>query len=79
MSEPITKEEAMALYKPPFKYEGGYIWDADGNMVSDDDKQNPIQRVRGWGRIGAMQNACELQDKVGTLIAQALTEFWMRK
>lgn len=82
----ILRSRALALYMPPFRYEMGYIWDAAGNMVADDDGTHIIPsdpketqgcvRIRGWGRIGYMQDASALQDKVGELIAEALTKFW---
>lgn len=69
---------AKALYKPPFRFDphGGFIWDANNQMVCDDKGQDSTQRVRGWGRIGYMLQAEKIQDEVGRLIAQALTEFW---
>lgn len=71
---------AMAIYVPPFKYQYGYIFDSQQHMVSDN---GPIcdgpsvegavaSRVRGWGRIGYMPNAAELQDEVGQMMADAL-------
>lgn len=71
---------AMAIYTPPFKYQHGYIFDAQQHMVADN---GPIcdgpsvegavaSRVRGWGRIGYMPNAAELQDEVGQMMADAL-------
>jgi len=72
--------KAMGLYRPPFRFEHGYILDADGHMMSDNEGegQDVIQRVRGWGRIGSMDDAEALQDAVGEVIAQALTEYWQR-
>lgn len=69
---------ALALYQPPFQYHHGYIFDSNGQMVSDSDSvpQHVAQRVRGWGRIGYMPNAAALQDEVGRVIAEALTAFW---
>lgn len=40
---------ALALYKPPFRYECGYIWDANNEMVADDDRDAFVARIRGWG------------------------------
>lgn len=65
--------EAMNLYKPPFHYECGYILDSTHKVVADDGE---ICRVRGWGRIQKQPNAAALQDKVGELIAQAMTDYW---
>ena len=75
---------AFALYRPPFRFEHGYIWDAGNNMVADQDDacsdavSNEIARVRGWGRICSMPEPMALQDKAGELIAAALTEYWTR-
>lgn len=70
------EKRALDLYRAPFKFYRGYIHDVNGEMVADDDKPDPIQRVRGWGRIGYMESPEQLQDAVGHLIAKALTEFW---
>lgn len=84
MSDDIRRR-ALDLYKAPFKYDHGYIWDANGEMVADDrvpmdDTENPQRsiavRIRGWGRIGYLPEPEKLQDAVGELIAQALTKFW---
>lgn len=69
------RSKALALYSPPFRYEHGYIWDANNQMVADEAASSCL-RVRGWGRISYMENAEELQDAVGALIAEALTKFW---
>lgn len=81
------REVALALYKAPFKFTHGYIFDAEGRMFADQDggfgldgkvETHIIARVRGWGRISYMKDAEQLQDEVGEVIAQALTEFWER-
>jgi len=71
------RRRAFALYKPPFRYEGGYIWDGKGEMVADGRVDSDIgPRVRGWGRMKYMPNAEELYAATGHLIAEALTKFW---
>ena len=72
-------QAALELYEAPFKFQYGYIYDAKNRMVADDDGQDVALRVRGWGRISNLPNPEQLQDTVGELIAQALTEFWRRK
>lgn len=67
------KGKALKLYKPPLRYDFGYIWDSNNEMVADD---GGMARVRGWGRISYMNDGEALQDKVGELIAEALTEYW---
>ena len=72
--------DAMAIYKPPFFFRAGYIFDDEGNifadMGSEDDRQARIARIRGWGRISYMDKPEELQDAVGKQMAIALTEYW---
>lgn len=70
------QKRAMALYTGPFRYEHGYIYDSQNNMVADEDSA-VISRIRGWGRIQYMPEAESLQDAVGELVAQALTKFWL--
>jgi len=75
---------ALALYRPPFKFRMGYIHDAGGHMVADQDGfgegskvfDSIAARVRGWGRIGYLPDAEALQDEVGAVIADALTAYW---
>lgn len=71
---------ALALYVPPFRYEQGYVWDANGQMVADNPTEDGAAvRIRGWGRIGYMPEPHKLQDRVGELIADAMTYFWHRE
>ena len=71
------QKTALSLYVAPFRFERGYIFDAKGNIVSDDgDIGDSIARIRGWGRILYMKSPEELQDEIGACIAQALTDFW---
>lgn len=72
------RARAIALYKPPFKFDFGYIWDADGQMVADQklNEDGQILRVRGWGRISYLENPEALQDEVGEVIALALSDYW---
>lgn len=73
---------ALALYRPPFRFTHGYIYDATNQMVADQDgfegavETHIAARVRGWGRIGYLPDAAALQDEVGQVIADALTAFW---
>lgn len=47
------------------------------------DEETATLRVRGWGRIqhigSSMDDAANLQDTVGGLIAEALTQYWQRE
>jgi hypothetical protein len=70
------RTSALELFKPPFHYHCGYIFDTSGNMVSDNCGETAATRLRGWGRIQYMGNPQELQDAVGELIAEALNSFW---
>jgi|GEM_PF-1646759 len=75
-----AQRKAMELYKPPFKFMHGYIFDADHNMVSDngdlEDQAAGVARIRGWGRLSYMENPEQLQDAAGELFALALTRLW---
>lgn len=75
------KADALDLYKPPFKFIHGYIQDSDGRIVADDDGVSTaiVGRVRGWGRIKYLPDPEALQDKVGEIIAEAITEYWERQ
>lgn len=80
-----VRDRAFKLYRAPFRFERGYIWDADNEMVADDHVGDaaeinpdvaPAARVRGWGRIGYLPEAEATQDAVGALFAEALTKLW---
>jgi len=79
------RKTAMAVYKPPFKYLYGYIYDSENHMVADNGSINDAEpsvsnaialRIRGWGRIGYMPDAAKLQDEVGAMVADALTAYY---
>ncbi len=80
---------ALAVYKPPFKFEYGYIFDADKKVVADNNigqdgevvrmDGNILLRVRGWGHIQKIvgeHKPEDIQDEIGRLIAEGLTKFW---
>lgn len=78
MNEAI-RQVALDYLKPPFEFNRGYIFDAEGHMVADDgDWKNHVVRIRGWGAISYLESPEQLQDMIGTLVAEALTEFWQR-
>lgn len=64
--------KARRALKPPFTHERGYIYDANGDMVAD----NGGLRVRGWGRLGELEDGAEIQDAIGDRIAEILTQNW---
>lgn len=78
------RKAAMAIYQPPFKARHGYVYDSQSHMVSDQGghgKFNTVEgaiaaQVRGWGRIGYMPNAGELQDEVCEMLADALNAYY---
>jgi len=70
------QQAALELYTPPFRFAYGFIWDAKDNMVADEAAKDAAVRVRGWGRIQYRPDSEKLQDAVGELIAEALTEYW---
>lgn len=61
MNEPTLRDRAIALYKTPFKFSMGYIWDVNNKLVA-----------------GEIEDA-NLQDEVGKLIAELLTEHWNKE
>ncbi len=80
---------ALAVYKPPFKFDYGYIFDSTGKVVADnniqndgvvhDESHNLILRVRGWGHIQKIKGEHkpeDIQDEIGRLIAEGLTKYW---
>lgn len=74
------RDTAIGLYEPPFRFECGYIFDKNGKMVADQGgAEGYALRVRGWGRIGYLDNPEALQDEVGAWIAEILTAHWLDK
>jgi hypothetical protein len=77
------REKAMEILKPPFKFECGYIFDSapDQNMVADDHdcETGTIARLRGWGRLGKLDDGDAIQDAIGQIIADALTKYFENK
>jgi hypothetical protein len=74
-----ARKAAMLIYKPPFKFNRGYIHDSAGHMVADDDQvQGSIAaQVRGWGYInGRFQEPETLQDEIGQMMADALNAYY---
>ena len=80
-SPPVSlRRRALALYRPPFRYEEGYIWDGKGEMVADSHIESDIgPRVRGWGRMRYEPGSEDLYKEMGEIIAEALTAFWRNK
>jgi hypothetical protein len=77
LTEDQARQVALELYTGPFTFQHGYIYDAVGNMVADNEGQDVAARIRGWGRISYLGDDTEtIQDMVGTLFAEALTKFW---
>ena len=69
---------AFACYTPPFRYDRGYIFDANWQMVSDNDsvEEHVAQRIRGWGVLSYLPRGAEIQDEIGRMVAEALTAYW---
>jgi hypothetical protein len=72
------RQRALALYTPPFTFYCGYIKDSAGNTVADEHDVTGMiaARIRGWGRISYLPSAEQLQDAVGEMVAEALTDYW---
>ena len=78
-----ARRVGMSLYKPPFKYEHGFIFDSNDHIFADDGPTGMLlARIRGWGYIqhagGTTVTAEAIQDELGQVVADALTEFWDR-
>ena len=72
-----SRGQAIGCFKSPFRYQSGYVFDANNRMVADM-PWSAVCRVRGWGRL-QYRTDCDpeaLQDMVGILIAEALTRLW---
>lgn len=78
------RKAAMAVYKAPFKYNHGYIYDSQNLMVADDGgygDDNSVSgavasHVRGWGRLGYLPDGDKLQDEIGQMMADALNLYY---
>ena len=76
------RKAAMAVYKPPFKYQHGHIYDSRHFMVADNGgveggvEGAVASRIRGWGRLGYLPDAEELQDEIGRMMADALNALY---
>ena len=74
---PTLRKRALDLYRPPFRYENGYIWDSKTEMVADSQVDDDIgPRVRGWGRMKYLPGCEELYEETGRAIAEAMTLGW---
>jgi len=67
MNTQEARQELRKLFDAPFRFipGGGYIFDANDQMVCD---------VRAWGYLQRFPNAEKLQDTLGEMIAEALTK-----
>lgn len=85
---PDLRKIALDFYTGPFHFDdmGGYIW-AKGNgntgnqMFADlDAAKERCARIRGWGALQYLKEVdCEaLQDEIGMMFAEAITEYWDR-
>lgn len=80
----MTNIEALGewkkLYKPPFKYHLGYIFDSTGNMVADNIGEDCAVRIRGWGLISSTHGDNEIaemiQDSFGEALAELLNQWY---
>ncbi|WP_312834466.1 hypothetical protein [Comamonas sp.] len=81
--EPLSElqKQALDMYKPPFQFHHGYIFDSAGHMFADEGRPDEAAsliavRIRGWGRLGKLSNGAEVQDAAGHLAVAALNAFW---
>ena len=76
--EEDLRARAISLYVGPFNYYCGYISDSKGEVFADlGSIIEQEARIRGWCRIQKLEDAEALQDKVGELFAEALSQFWL--
>lgn len=87
MSDQTIFQRALDLYTPPFNFNRyGYLNDSKSQMVADNHVEDSVEetgkeamlRVRGWGRISYLPEPEKLQDQIGEILGQALTEFWLK-
>jgi hypothetical protein len=86
---PELRKIGLEFYKGPFRFDhlGGYIW-AKGDpsthgsqMFADLDQAGErCARIRGWGALQYLKGVdCgALQDEIGVMFAEAITEYWDR-
>lgn len=84
---PELRKIGLDFYKGPFRFDsmGGYVW-ANGDpstngsqMFADlDQASERCARIRGWGALSYLKDVdCEaLQDEIGRMFAEAITEYW---
>lgn len=84
---PELRKIGLDFYKGPFRFDamGGYVW-ANGDpstngsqMFADLDQAGErCARIRGWGALSYLKDVdCEaLQDEIGRMFAEAITEYW---
>lgn len=87
---PELRKIGLEFYKGPFHFDhmGGYIWakgepGVTGNQMFADleGASERCARIRGWGALQYLKGVdCEaLQDEIGVMFAEAITEYWDRK
>ncbi len=64
-SNQTIEDKLKEYFKPPFTFGSGYIFDSNNQMVGE---------VRAWGYLQYKPDSEKLQDRLGELIAEALTE-----
>jgi len=79
----LLKKRVFELYKPPFTFNCGYIFDTDGQMMADETQAmrahiQHVARIRGWGRLSYFEHPEALQDMCGEVVAEALTDYWTK-
>lgn len=86
---PELRKIGLEFYKGPFHFDhmGGYIWakgepGVTGNQMFADleGASERCARIRGWGALQYLKGVdCEaLQDEIGVMFAEAITEYWDR-
>lgn len=68
MTDTEFRKEALALYKPPFNYYNGYIFDSTGNMFADEGREGDIHAYDYISALEATINSYE--DQIETLVTK---------
>jgi len=87
---PELRRIGLEFYKGPFRFDhlGGYVWakgdesTSGSQMFADlEGASERCARIRGWGALQYLKDVdCEaLQDEIGVMFAEAITEYWDRQ
>jgi hypothetical protein len=78
LTEDQINDIAFELFKPPFVYSGGHIFDSVGNAVGENDGRalNAILVFKADERYKHLDQIDDINEALGKHIAEALTDHW---